>query len=45
MMKIMHRAKMHRALKAKGYTADEIEVLLKSVTELFDKLKKKAESN
>jgi hypothetical protein len=33
---------MHRVLKRKGYTADEIELLLKSFTELLDKLRKKA---
>ena len=31
---------VRRALKRKGYTADEIELLLTSFTELLDKLRK-----
>jgi hypothetical protein len=34
--------KMRQALGKKGYTADEIELLLKSFTELFDRLRKEA---
>jgi hypothetical protein len=34
--------KMRQALEKQGYTPDEIELLLKSFTELFDKLRKEA---
>jgi SOS response regulatory protein OraA/RecX len=34
--------KIRQALARKGYTADEIELLLKSFTELLDKLRKEA---
>jgi hypothetical protein len=34
--------KIREALDRKGYTADEIELLLKSFTELLDKLRKEA---
>jgi hypothetical protein len=34
--------KIHQALDRKGYTADEIELLLKSFTELLDELRKEA---
>jgi hypothetical protein len=33
---------VRRALETKGYTADEIELLLKSFTELHDKLRNEA---
>ena len=36
--------KLRQALNRKGYTADEIERLLKSFTELLDKLRKEARS-
>jgi hypothetical protein len=36
---------MHRALQRKGYTADEIELLLESFTELLDKLRREATWN
>jgi hypothetical protein len=34
--------KLRQALNRKGYTVDEIELLLKSFTELLDKLRKEA---
>ena len=34
--------KMRQALKKKGYTVDEIELLVRSLTELLDKLRKEA---
>ena len=34
--------KLRQALNRKGYTADEIELLLQSFTELVDKLRKEA---
>jgi hypothetical protein len=37
--------KMRRALETKGYTADEIELLLKSLTELLDKLRKETRTS
>jgi SOS response regulatory protein OraA/RecX len=37
--------KIRQALVRKGYTADEIELLLKSFTELLDKLRKKARTS
>jgi len=35
---------MRQALKRKGYTAEETELLLKSLTELLDKLRQEANS-
>jgi uncharacterized protein YaiI (UPF0178 family) len=37
--------KIRQAPAGEGYTADEIEVLLKSSTELLDKLKNKARTS
>jgi hypothetical protein len=34
--------KMRQALEKQGYTAEEIELLLKSLTKLLDKLRKEA---
>jgi len=34
--------KIRQALDRKGYTPDEIELLLKSLTELLDKLRKES---
>jgi len=36
---------IRQALKKKGYTVDEIELLLKSYTELLGKLRKEVKSN
>jgi hypothetical protein len=36
---------MRRALEKKGYTVDEIELLLNSFAELLGKLRKEAKSN
>jgi hypothetical protein len=37
--------KIRQALDRRGYTADEIELLLKSFTELLDKLRKEARTS
>jgi peptidase E len=36
--------KMRQALEKQGYTVDEIELLLKSLTELLDKLRREADA-
>jgi hypothetical protein len=37
--------KIRQVLAGEGYTADKIELLLKSFTELLDKLRKKARAS